>query len=559
MVSLLEDILTFATLGAEVERLWYSEDKPIPEVASAIALALNLSAIVSLSLDRALPRALAGRWHTFARVLDDLGQRAARHAFLFCGNCTVRCSSARRGCSRRSRRRTPRSTARAAGGARELLADAHAAVRRVRCGERRSGSAARRDGGDDVRGNDRRGWAGPARLSRRVTSRWCRAARWAHGDNTDCAGSGSRWCPSRSRAALRATRALRLERALLVGASAAVGAGTASVAVRAGGKNGGLDGAVEVLAAIGGLSLPLPSASGETAGEVSLAGEPGVSLPGPCVLRGGGRKVLLRPRPRRRRRGLAIGRCGGRAMAPDRGRERHGQILVRAGRPRASDPKTRRGRWPGDLDRGGAATGNEPLVALANAVRGLAGDDAPPLDELCARLEKPAGLTTFLREHLDDRVHGERRGLLLVIDQLEEAVTLGGEERATITAAFDAALARALRDTDGPLHLVTTIRSDQVGRLEAALPQLAALLNSSAARYTLRAMGGAALRAAIEAPAQGWPRVGRATLRRASSRMRAVRRVACRWRPMRSARCSITAKASSRSRRMTRSAAWPAR
>ena len=89
--------------------------------------------------------------------------------------------------------------------------------------------------------------------------------------------------------------------------------------------------------------------------------------------------------------------------------------------------------------------------------------------------------------------------LVLVLDQLEEVFTLTKDGK--IRERFDALLANALADQDGPLHLVTTIRSDFMMQF-AALPRLQALLHEKARRYLLNPIDANGLRAVVRAPAQ---------------------------------------------------------
>jgi hypothetical protein len=141
--------------------------------------------------------------------------------------------------------------------------------------------------------------------------------------------------------------------------------------------------------------------------------------------------------------------------------------------------------------------GHDPLANLAEALvraakPSLAG--VRPLDEILGQLRaSPTALKSLLREHRPDG-----HGVLLLVDQLEELFTLARD--ATAAKQLDALLASALDDRDGPLLLVTTIRSDFAGRL-TELPSLAERLNQ-AARYFLGPMSDAGLVAAMEQPAQ---------------------------------------------------------
>jgi hypothetical protein len=62
-------------------------------------------------------------------------------------------------------------------------------------------------------------------------------------------------------------------------------------------------------------------------------------------------------------------------------------------------------------------------------------------------------------------------------------------------------LASALSDQDGPLHLVTTIRSDFMMQF-TALPRLQALLHEKAARYLLNPIDGHGLKDVVQTPAK---------------------------------------------------------
>ena len=95
--------------------------------------------------------------------------------------------------------------------------------------------------------------------------------------------------------------------------------------------------------------------------------------------------------------------------------------------------------------------------------------------------------------------------LVLVIDQLEELFTLTQDGH--VRERFDALLANALTDQDGPLHLVTTIRSDFMMQF-ASLPRLQALLQDKAKRYLLNPIDVNGLRAVVRVPVElaglGW-------------------------------------------------------
>ena len=99
-----------------------------------------------------------------------------------------------------------------------------------------------------------------------------------------------------------------------------------------------------------------------------------------------------------------------------------------------------------------------------------------------------------MREHVADD-----DGFILVVDQLEELFTLTA--RPEDRARFEALLAEALGDLDGPLHLITTVRSDFMARF-AELERLARLLKESAGRYPLLPIGEAGLKDVVHTPAR---------------------------------------------------------
>jgi hypothetical protein len=103
-------------------------------------------------------------------------------------------------------------------------------------------------------------------------------------------------------------------------------------------------------------------------------------------------------------------------------------------------------------------------------------------------------LRLLLRQHVAD---GD--GIVLVVDQLEELFTLTTkpEDR----ARFDSLLAAALEDLDGPLHLITTVRSDFLLRF-GELPRLQRLLNDAAGRYLLPPVSEAGLKDVVRTPAR---------------------------------------------------------
>ncbi len=103
-------------------------------------------------------------------------------------------------------------------------------------------------------------------------------------------------------------------------------------------------------------------------------------------------------------------------------------------------------------------------------------------------------LRHLLRQYVPQDV-----GFVLVVDQLEEVFTL--TEKPEIRERFDALLASALGDLDGPLHLVTTVRSDFMMRF-GELPRLEGLLNEKAGRYFLQPLSISGLRDVVRSPAR---------------------------------------------------------
>jgi hypothetical protein len=89
--------------------------------------------------------------------------------------------------------------------------------------------------------------------------------------------------------------------------------------------------------------------------------------------------------------------------------------------------------------------------------------------------------------------------LVLVIDQLEEVFTLTQDRK--VRERFDALLANALSDQDGPLHLVTTIRSDFMMQF-TTLPRLQDLLHEKTSRYFLDPITGYGLKDVVRTPAK---------------------------------------------------------
>ena len=88
---------------------------------------------------------------------------------------------------------------------------------------------------------------------------------------------------------------------------------------------------------------------------------------------------------------------------------------------------------------------------------------------------------------------------LLAIDQFEELFTFAdADER----RRFDRLLAAALEDTDCPLFLISTVRTDFLDRFAEDLPRLVAVRNRQGRPWTLAPIGDDGLREVIEGPAR---------------------------------------------------------
>jgi WD40 repeat protein len=135
--------------------------------------------------------------------------------------------------------------------------------------------------------------------------------------------------------------------------------------------------------------------------------------------------------------------------------------------------------------------GGQPLHNLVTAVL-----DALDLEvDVEAMVERVRQSPNALAELVSDRTpRGE--GLLLIVDQLEEAVTFADEAE---RAPFGLAVVQALLAPQ--FYLVTAIRTDFVPALQARLPTLASLLNERAERYALPPISRVGLREAIVEPA----------------------------------------------------------
>ncbi|MEM6991522.1 MAG: SIR2 family protein [Myxococcota bacterium] len=156
-------------------------------------------------------------------------------------------------------------------------------------------------------------------------------------------------------------------------------------------------------------------------------------------------------------------------------------------------PALRKGFAEGTPARWNVAQFRPGATPLANLVSAL--DDAFGLEDTAAAsahlTHDPKALVELARGRLPP---GE--GLLVVVDQLEEIVTIAPEAE---REPFGAALARALEAR--VIHLVTTTRSDLIPALQRGLPSLAGRLNDAAERYALPPISRAGLREAICEPA----------------------------------------------------------
>jgi formylglycine-generating enzyme required for sulfatase activity len=141
--------------------------------------------------------------------------------------------------------------------------------------------------------------------------------------------------------------------------------------------------------------------------------------------------------------------------------------------------------------------GADPILNLSEALSKSLGQETgkPSLEECYGMLQHDdKALQVALRGWVPS---GE--ALVLVIDQLEEIFTLTQDGK--VRDRFDALLANALSDQDGPLHVVTTIRSDFMMRF-TALPCLQALLHEKASRYLLTPIDNYGLKDVVFTPAK---------------------------------------------------------
>lgn len=126
--------------------------------------------------------------------------------------------------------------------------------------------------------------------------------------------------------------------------------------------------------------------------------------------------------------------------------------------------------------------GFEPVIALAQAlsVAAFREDRKVSASELAERFARD---TNGLRDVLAINARAKGPRVLLVLDQLEELVTLLG--RGGKQEQFVDLIVNALDDEATPLYVVTTVRSDFVAELARTLPRLASVLEKRAKRLEL--------------------------------------------------------------------------
>lgn len=157
-------------------------------------------------------------------------------------------------------------------------------------------------------------------------------------------------------------------------------------------------------------------------------------------------------------------------------------------------------RPPGTWRVANMRPGSEPLTALAGALAGFREDwrrDPSGLITLLSQ-EDPATLKLQLRLAAAATTSPQR--ILLVIDQFEEV--FGPQVPEADRERFDRVLAVALADRDGPLHLITTIRSDFTLQQQQTMPRLCALINEQAGRHTVLRISDTGLKEIVRNPAR---------------------------------------------------------
>lgn len=166
-------------------------------------------------------------------------------------------------------------------------------------------------------------------------------------------------------------------------------------------------------------------------------------------------------------------------------------------------PALRRGFAPGTPNRWWVASmrpGRYPLQTLATVILTMLAEhepdrgDASPERIVAFAAEMRAFPPALVRELARHRVGNT--GLLLIVDQLEESISLSTpEERGPFSAAIAAAIDNEV------IYLITTTRSDLVPQLPIGAPALGEVYNDRARRYVLPPVSLAGLREAITRPA----------------------------------------------------------
>lgn len=137
-----------------------------------------------------------------------------------------------------------------------------------------------------------------------------------------------------------------------------------------------------------------------------------------------------------------------------------------------------------------------PLESLARAVVRALQPDGDIEALRASMVADPASLRRFIADRL---ATGGR--FVLVVDQLEELLTFAAPEQ---VRQFDQALAGALAGTDCDFRLISTIRSDQAGALQAALGEVGRQINQPwVKRYTVLPLDAVDLEEVIEDPLLG--------------------------------------------------------
>jgi hypothetical protein len=166
---------------------------------------------------------------------------------------------------------------------------------------------------------------------------------------------------------------------------------------------------------------------------------------------------------------------------------------IRAGAPPVAGAPT---QWCVALLR----PGRELLRNLAAGVReALAHDLGQPVAPGDLGREHLLATDRALADFLAPRLQG--RGFLLVLDQFEEAFTVGAADERPY---LDALLVRGLQDLEVPFYVVTAMRSDCAGDFARHFPRLAEQLNRGtlSARHDLPPLRAHGLHEAVVRPAE---------------------------------------------------------